>query len=276
MDEMTAQRRPGRHAPGPEEVATPASVRKGDALAERPFVIAQLGQSLDGRIATTSGESKYINGPHALDHLHALRASVDAVVVGVGTVMADDPLLTVRRTAGRSPARVVIDPSGRADPHARCFQADGARRLVVRRPDVSTPPPPDIEVVPMDGAGALSPAAILKALLGHGFSRILVEGGPRTLRSFLDAGAIDRLHIFVSPVILGAGRIGLERSACDSLADALRPPTRVEVFPDGDVLFECDLSGAQPATGETEATSRDPNPDTPSAHAPAHSLRAAG
>src|ERR1044071_4782095 len=80
---------------------------------DRPFVIAQLGQSLDGRIATLSGDSKYINSASALDHLHRLRAQVDAVVVGVGTVVADDPQLTVRRVAGRSPARVVIDPRGR-------------------------------------------------------------------------------------------------------------------------------------------------------------------
>jgi len=78
---------------------------------DQPFVIAQLGQSLDGRIATLSGDSKYINGASALDHLHRLRARVDAVVVGVGTVVADDPLLTVRRAGGRNPARVVLDPN---------------------------------------------------------------------------------------------------------------------------------------------------------------------
>ena len=83
-----------------------------DAPPDRPFVVAQLGQSLDGRIATVSGDSRGINGSDALDHLHALRASVDAVVVGVGTVIADDPQLTVRRVSGRHPARVVIDPAG--------------------------------------------------------------------------------------------------------------------------------------------------------------------
>ena len=83
---------------------------------DRPFVVAQLGQSLDGRIATVTGESRYINGSAALDHLHRLRAEVDAVVVGAGTIVADDPLLTVRRVAGKSPARVVIDPSGRIKP----------------------------------------------------------------------------------------------------------------------------------------------------------------
>ena len=76
-------------------------------------MIGQLGQTLDGRIATRTGESRYINGQCALDHLHLLRASVDAVLVGAGTIVADDPQLNVRRTAGRNPARVALDPSGR-------------------------------------------------------------------------------------------------------------------------------------------------------------------
>lgn len=215
-----------------------ANLRRSD---DRPYVIAQLGQSLDGRIATTSGDSKYINGPHALDHLHALRASVDAVVVGVGTVCADDPLLTVRRIAGVSPARVVIDPSGRVDPKARCFAEDGIRRLVLRRMAAGAPLPTGVEVVPMADPSAFEPSSILEALKQRGLRRILVEGGPTTLSAFLEAGLVDELHVFVSPVILGAGRIGLSRKACDTLAQALRPKAQVHVFADGDVLFRCDL-----------------------------------
>src|SRR3954454_19347186 len=84
-----------------------------DAPIDRPFVVAQLGQSLDGRIATSTGASRSINGTCALDHLHRLRAHVDAVIVGVGTVIADNPMLTVRRVPGPNPARVFIDPHGR-------------------------------------------------------------------------------------------------------------------------------------------------------------------
>ena len=87
-----------------------------EARRDRPFVVAQLGQSLDGRIATLSGESRWINAGGALDHVHRIRATVDAVMVGVGTVVADDPLLNVRRVEGRHPVRVVIDPTGRVQP----------------------------------------------------------------------------------------------------------------------------------------------------------------
>lgn len=215
-----------------------------------PVVMGQIGQSLDGRIATVHGESKYINGAAALDRLHALRASVDAVVVGVGTVVADDPLLTVRRVCGRSPARVVLDPNGRADPQARCFAADGARRVVVRRPGAAAALAPGAEAVELDGQGAFAPARVVAALRALGFARILVEGGARTLSAFIEAGCLDVVHVFVSPVIIGSGRSGLELAPVASLSSALRPATRVELLPDGDVWFECRL---RPSSSETES-----------------------
>lgn len=281
MDDRTL--RPTPHADVPSSSTGSAQVaiaapkgkgRKGGSKGPDPVVIAQLGQSLDGRIATPSGESKYINGPHALDHLHALRASVDAVVVGVGTICADDPLLTVRRVAGRHPARVVIDPSGRADPGARCFRNDGTRRLVVRRAGVDAPSMDGVEVVALEGAGAFHPAAIVEALAGLGLARILVEGGASTLSAFLAADLVDALHVFVSPVILGAGRIGLTREACDTLAQALRPKARVQVFADGDVLFQCDLRhGARETESEPDEREAQVN-DEHTGHT--SSLRATG
>ena len=91
------------------------------------MVVGQCGQSIDARIATPTGHSHYINGEAGLAHLHRLRALVDAVVVGVGTAIQDDPLLTVRRVEGPSPARVVVDPNGRLPPTARVLAADGIR-----------------------------------------------------------------------------------------------------------------------------------------------------
>jgi diaminohydroxyphosphoribosylaminopyrimidine deaminase / 5-amino-6-(5-phosphoribosylamino)uracil reductase len=102
-------------------------LRQGTA--DGMVVVGQFGQSIDARIATASGHSHYINGPAGLAHLHRLRALVDAVVIGVGTAIADDPQLTVRRVSGPSPARVVIDPQGRLPAAARLLHADGIRRL---------------------------------------------------------------------------------------------------------------------------------------------------
>lgn len=205
-----------------------------------PFVVAQLGQSLDGRIATLAGESRDINQPAALDHLHRLRAHVDAVVVGVGTVVADDPRLTVRRVPGRSPARVVIDPRGRLPRSAKVLAADGVPCLVVRGAPGPAPAGAEIVLVPEDG-GVLPPAAIVAALFARGFRRLLIEGGARTVSAFVEAGAVDRLHVLVAPVIIGSGVQGLALTPITRLTHALRPSTTVHVLADGDVLFDCDL-----------------------------------
>lgn len=211
----------------------------------RPFVVAQLGQSLDGRIATLTGESRWINRDAALDHLHRLRAAVDAVVVGIGTALADDPLLNVRRVPGRNPARVVIDPSGRLPAAARCLAPDGARRIVVRATDCASPGPSlpaGVEIVALPRqAGALPPASIVQALFERGLQRLLVEGGATTVSAFIDARAVDRLHVLVAPAILGSGKTGLSLAPIARLDEALRPQTRVHVLDDGDVLFDCDL-----------------------------------
>src|SRR5215471_14949573 len=87
-------------------------------------VVGQIGQSIDGRVATTTGRSHYINGPAGIAHLHRLRALVDGVIIGVGTACADDPQLTVRRVCGPSPIRVVLDPHGRLSPDARLLSGD--------------------------------------------------------------------------------------------------------------------------------------------------------
>jgi diaminohydroxyphosphoribosylaminopyrimidine deaminase / 5-amino-6-(5-phosphoribosylamino)uracil reductase len=207
---------------------------------DQPYVVAQLGQSLDGRIATASGDSRWINGADALDHLHALRAAVDAVVVGVGTVVADDPQLTVRRVAGEHPARVVIDPTGRAPDGSRCFQEDGTPRYCVMTSAAALPAGVRPIVLQRDGE-TICPAAIVRRLFGLGLRRILVEGGADTISRFIDAGMVDRLHVLLAPIILGSGRPGLELAPITLVAQAMRPSARVHVFPDGDVLFDCDL-----------------------------------
>jgi diaminohydroxyphosphoribosylaminopyrimidine deaminase / 5-amino-6-(5-phosphoribosylamino)uracil reductase len=211
-----------------------------NAPRDRPFIIAQLGQSLDGRIATLTGHSRWINGSSALDHLHRLRASVDAVVVGIGTVIADDPQLTVRRVKGPQPVRVVIDRHGRLPASARCLASDGPPCLIVT--DRERPLPKDAEMLMVKSSGeGLAPSDIAAALFERGLTKVLVEGGASTISKFIDARMVDRLHILVAPMILGSGIHGLSLSPIGDLADALRPETTVQVLDGGDVLFDCDL-----------------------------------
>lgn len=206
-----------------------------------PVVIAQLGQTLDGRIATVTGASKYISGREALKHLHLLRASVDAVLVGVGTVAADDPLLTVRFAEGRNPTRVILDPRGRCPSDAKLLTDGAAPVIAVLGPDAPAPPGAEILRLPLTPAGGFDPDGVVQALAARGLPRILVEGGAETLSRFIDNGRIDILHVLVAPMILGSGKPGLSLRPVAELSDALRPRTQVHMFDDGDVLFACDL-----------------------------------
>jgi diaminohydroxyphosphoribosylaminopyrimidine deaminase/5-amino-6-(5-phosphoribosylamino)uracil reductase len=213
------------------------------------FVVAQVGQSLDGRIATVTGASHYINGSAALDHLHRLRACVDAVVVGIGTVLADDPQLTVRRCIGDNPTRVVIDPRGRLPAGARCLGA-GADIVVVREPGAPAAAGGETIRIGRDEGGRLPPGAIVAALAARGLKRILVEGGASTVSHFLAADSVDRLHVAVAPLIIGSGIPGFALPPVPALDEALRPPTAVHMLDDGNVLFDCDIAAARrPANG---------------------------
>lgn len=206
-------------------------------------VVGQIGQSLDGRIASPNGCRELINGPDGLAHLHRLRALVDAVVVGIGTVLADDPLLTVRRVEGPNPARIVIDPRGRLPRSARLLADDGTRRMVITNGAANPDLPDGVERValPTGESRQIEPANIIAALARAGYRRVLIEGGAETLSRFLAARCLDRLHIVVAPIILGSGRASCILSTITHADDAIRP--RVSAIPLGDeVLFDCDLS----------------------------------
>jgi diaminohydroxyphosphoribosylaminopyrimidine deaminase/5-amino-6-(5-phosphoribosylamino)uracil reductase len=238
--------RNGGALPGPWE-ALFEPIRSGTV--DELIVVGQFGQSLDGRVATETGHSHYINGVDGLAHLHRLRAVVDAVVVGIGTAVADDPQLTVRRVAGPSPARVVIDPHGRLPATARLLAADGARRLVVTAEGARHALPDDIERLRLPANdGAIAPAAILARLAACGFRRILIEGGANTVSRFLVAGCLDRLHVVVAPMILGTGKPSFTLPPIDRVDRALRPPMRTHILGD-EVLFDCDLSAQRLPVG---------------------------
>ena len=217
-------------------------------------IVGQIGQSLDGRIATETGHSKYINGPAGLAHLHRLRTLVDGVVIGVGTAIADDPLLTARRVSGPQPIRVVIDPGGRLGAAARVFAADGVRRLLITARGTPCAPPPGVEVVALPLVdGQLAPAAILTALAARGMRRVLIEGGADTVSRFIAAGCLDRLHVVISPVIIGSGRASVILPEIERIDHALRPPIRVHLI-DDEVLFDCNLSAQRVRIGTAKTS----------------------
>jgi riboflavin-specific deaminase-like protein len=219
-------------------------------------VIAQIGQSLDGRIATESGHSRYINGPAGIDHLHRLRALVDVVIVGVGAALADDPRLTVRRVTGPNPARVVIDPNARLPESARIFAEDGASHLRVVAAGARVEPTSKVKVLALPASrGRIDPALILAAMAERGWRRILIEGGADTISGFLDARLLDRLHVLVAPMIFGSGRPSFILPPIESAHQAQRVPVTIHRLGD-DILFDCDLSARRGAVGRATPPSR--------------------
>ncbi len=222
-----------------EEIFGPLRTGKVDDL----VIVGQVGQSLDGRAATATGRSHYINCTAALAHLHRLRALVDAVVIGVSTVCADDPQLTVRRVSGPNPARVVIDPHGRLPTCARLLREDGRTIVITAEDAVCSVPGMEIVSLPARG-GQIAPADVLMALGKLGLRRILVEGGANTLSRFLQASCLDRLHVLVAPLILGAGPPSFAFGAIDRIEEALHPATCPHRLGD-DMLFDCDLSATR-------------------------------
>lgn len=214
-----------------------------------PIVIGQLGQSLDGRIATPTGESKYINGNEALRHLHAIRAEVDAVIIGVGTAIADNPQLTTRHVVGPSPVRVVIDPRGRLPADLAMLHDGAAPVLVLSCPGAEPVPGAETLSLACNGAGHMDPCAIISQLAARGLTRLLLEGGAETLARFLDAGAVDELHLMLAPIVLGSGKTGLNLSPIKTLDEALRPTVRTMRFRDGDMLCMCEMQAHRTVTG---------------------------
>jgi riboflavin-specific deaminase-like protein len=172
----------------------------------RSFVLGRIAQSLDGYIATRDGESVWISGPDDLRHTHQLRALCDAVVVGAKTVRADNPQLTTRLVDGPSPVRVVLDPDRRLGASYRVFH-DGPETLLLCAPEMTLADCPGrarVLAVPRGPCGLDIPA-ILALLRRRGLRRIIVEGGGVTVARFLTAGALDRLHVTVAPLVMGGG-----------------------------------------------------------------------
>ncbi|HET6855864.1 MAG TPA: RibD family protein [Streptomyces sp.] len=233
----------GHASPGAE---TLAQLYATLCIAGPQLAFAQLGQSLDGFIATSTGDSDFVTGEEDRLHLHRLRALSDAVVVGAGTAVADDPLLTVRACEGASPVRVVLDPRGRVPLDRQVFSDPSVPTLwLVAAGEGRTSPAAalvgaHVEVLELPGPDAFAPAQLLKVLAGRGLARVLVEGGGVTVSRFLHEGALDRLYVTVAPVLIGDGVPGLRFHGTTVMRDALRPPVRRFEL-GADSLFEFEL-----------------------------------
>jgi riboflavin-specific deaminase-like protein len=198
-------------------------------------------------VTPAKGSRTCINGDAGLDHLHRLRALVDAVIVGASTVIVDDPLLTTRRVAGESPVRVVIDPRRRLAANHRIFAGPPPTLRLHRAVDgdgvtLSSSSSPLSADCPCDAEGQaklpLAPRLILASLRRRGLKSVLIEGGPTTVSRFLAAGVLDRLHLIVAPLILGTGVASFDLPPISRISDA--PAMTVAVFRLGDdLLIDC-------------------------------------
>lgn len=233
-------------------VAVVAGVRRteGEALVRtwlhavttgRPFVTLKLALSLDGRVAAADGSSRWITSPEARAHAHARRAEVDAIAVGTGTVLADDPALTARTPDSalhdHQPLRVVVGT--REVPTGARVRGPGGELLEERTRGLR---------------------GVLRRLADREVRHLLVEGGPTLASAFLRAGLVDEVHAYVAPVLLGAGPTGVGDVGVATIEDALRlRPRSVRVLgPDlllvADVPADAAPVGPEP-TGLAHATS---------------------
>ena len=209
-----------------------------------PITVGHLGQSLDGFIATHSGESQFVTGEENILHLHRMRALCDAVVVGAGTVAADDPQLTTRHVSGPSPLRVVLDPARRLAEHYKVFTDETAVTLYVCAKSLARQGETHIgraAIVALDdGPDGVDVSQVLRELRARGCHRIFVEGGGVTVSMFLEANLLDRLQIAIAPLLIGDGRPAIRLPPRTALSDCHRP--RYRVFRMGtDVLFDCEI-----------------------------------
>ena len=260
----TKRQQLGHRRPGGEPLATAAGP-DGDGQAvdattllgdvrprpDRPSVVLKYAQTLDGRIATGSGDARWISGPRERRIAHALRAACDAVAVGAGTVLADDPLLTVRMVPGASPIRVVLDSTLRLPTDANVFGPDAGtvvlttersspdRRAELREQGVT------VEVVG-DAPDGVDLAEGLAALRRLGIRSLLVEGGARVITSMLRERLADRVVVAVAPLLLGMGTVAVGDLGSSVVADGLQLANRTIHQAGPDLLIAGDLD-ATPA-----------------------------
>ncbi len=196
-------------------------------LRTRPYITVKLATSLDGRIADSTGCSQWISGPEARVQVQGLRRRADAIMVGAGTVMADNPSLMPRPSKGRKPYRVIVDARGKVSSLARVFTDEFAARTILattkrcseRQRAAYTKCGAEVMVLPASGVG-VSLVALMKGLHAKGLMHVVCEGGGVLVGSLLKAGVVDELVLFVAPVMLGAKGLASVGAVNWALAEA--------------------------------------------------------
>jgi diaminohydroxyphosphoribosylaminopyrimidine deaminase/5-amino-6-(5-phosphoribosylamino)uracil reductase len=197
-----------------------------------PFVIAKWAMTLDGKIAATSGDSRWVSGPETREWSHRLRSQIDAIMVGVRTVLVDDPQLTARPAGidfGRQPWRIVADSRGRTPVTARVLDGPGGALLATTKAASArwrqqmTEAGAEVLVLP-DVEGRVDVAALLRVLGERQTLSLLVEGGGELLGSFFDGGLVDKVHAVVAPLVIGGidAPAAVAGSGVERMAEALR------------------------------------------------------
>src|SRR3954467_12298138 len=256
----TKQARFGHHRPAgnvlQELPATPVDVGRllgpQRPRADRPNVVVKYAQTVDGRIATRTGDAKWISGEAERRVAHAMRAGCDAVLVGARTMLQDDPQLTVRMVPGASPMRVVLDSTLRIPLTAKVL-SDDAATLILCRPDadpVRRRALASAGVMVREvaaGPGGLRIPEVLRLLRSLGVASLLVEGGGRVITSMLGAGAADRVVVSMSPTIIGAGVEAVGSLGVSRVAEGIRLVNRSVYLAGDDLLLGFDVQNGAAA-----------------------------
>ncbi|MCU1620794.1 MAG: riboflavin-specific deaminase-like protein [Modestobacter sp.] len=217
--------------------------------ADRPAVVLKYAQTMDGRIATHTGDAKWISGEPERRVAHAMRAGCDAVLVGARTLLQDDPQLTVRMVPGASPLRVVLDSTLRTPLTAKVLSEDAAT-LLLCRPDADPARRHALAATGVmvrdveGGPGGLRIPEVLGLLRTLGITSVLVEGGGRVITSILRAGAVDRVVVSVSPTIIGAGVDAVGPLGISRVSEGIRLVNRSVYLAGDDVLMGFDVERA--------------------------------